>query len=369
MKIALLSGAIKNSGDFLIVKRSKELIKYVYPNCEIIEFNRNKTLSNELKSFNKCDIAIFAGGPGYLPNLYPDVIPLVSDLDLLKPKLFSLGMGWYGSDSSNDSIYNYKFSEQTIRLLKRIEKDSKILGCRDWISVKILKNNGFKNVIMTGCPAWYNINENMKDIRWKEKIKKICISDPADMRNIKQAYELVSFIKQKYPDAEIKFMFHRGYKQDLNTTNEISEKLNRLKEYMEGIGIICVDMSYGADKFKEYDKCDLHVGYRVHAHIYNLSIKNRSILIEEDGRGAGVNEALGLQSIKSYQIDIGKKSLLFKKKKEINRNKFLMKILDDYLFQLENSNFLQIKNAIKNMENYYKYMINHIKSIKEVIGK
>ena len=35
MKIALLHGALINSGDFLIAQRSKELLKYVYPDAII----------------------------------------------------------------------------------------------------------------------------------------------------------------------------------------------------------------------------------------------------------------------------------------------------------------------------------------------
>jgi len=50
----------------------------------------------------------------------------------------------------------------------------------------------------------------------------------------------------------------------------------------------------GLDKFKAlYDLTDLHVGYRVHAHIYSLSQQSASILINEDTRGVGQVTALG----------------------------------------------------------------------------
>ena len=41
-------------------------------------------------------------------------------------------------------------------------------------------------------------------------------------------YDLITKKKhgEALTDAEIKFMFHRGYKQDLNTTNDISDVSN-----------------------------------------------------------------------------------------------------------------------------------------------
>lgn len=59
------------------------------------------------------------------------------------------------------------------------------------------------------------------------------------------------------------------------------------------------DISGSADGFLIYDNCDLHVGFRVHAHIYNLSKRNKTLLLNEDFRGFAVNETLGF-----YQIDI-----------------------------------------------------------------
>lgn len=44
MKFSLLSGAYKNAGDFLIENRTKQLLNYVYPNCEINTYFRNKEL-------------------------------------------------------------------------------------------------------------------------------------------------------------------------------------------------------------------------------------------------------------------------------------------------------------------------------------
>ena len=44
-----------------------------------------------------------------------------------------------------------------------------------------------------------------------------------------------------------------------------------------------IDVSYDEKKIDMYLDFDLHIGYRVHAHIYFLSKSKPSILLHEDG--------------------------------------------------------------------------------------
>ena len=90
MKFSILSGAYVNAGDFLIVDRTIQLLKNVYPDCEIIIYERRKNLENDLKEINKSDALILAGGPAYLPNVYPETIPLVDDLDRITTKIVAI---------------------------------------------------------------------------------------------------------------------------------------------------------------------------------------------------------------------------------------------------------------------------------------
>ena len=94
MKIALLSGAVKNAGDFLITKRSIELLLDVLPNVHITTYIRNSVLSaGQVEEINGMDSIIIAGGPYYKWDLYPQSMPLVNDLSELKPKVFMMGGG------------------------------------------------------------------------------------------------------------------------------------------------------------------------------------------------------------------------------------------------------------------------------------
>lgn len=58
MKIAVLHGAIINAGDFLIKNRAISLLKYFYPDSEIVEYYRNQSLEEKLPEINACDLPV-----------------------------------------------------------------------------------------------------------------------------------------------------------------------------------------------------------------------------------------------------------------------------------------------------------------------
>ena len=178
MKIALLSGASKNAGDFLIVQRSKELLSYFVKDAQIKEYDRSQKLDSQIDDINSNDVLVFAGGPAYISSMYPQKLPLVEDLNKIKIPFFALAMGWKGQADLPSTIFNYNFTNSSMKLLKRFEMDGFGLGCRDYFSQNVLRRAGITDTTMTGCVAWYDlkcINEN-KIVNKGKKIKNIYIS-------------------------------------------------------------------------------------------------------------------------------------------------------------------------------------------------
>ena len=373
MKFAILSGAYKNAGDFLIVDRTKKLIADIYPDAELVTYMRNKPLEEHLPEINSCDRLIMAGGPAYMPDAYPSQIPLTENLDDIKIPICGVGMGWYGRFSVEQAVMDYGFSDKTRQLLDRLSRDG-ILTCRDYYTVRALEKNGYK-ALMTGCPAWYDI-ENAEKTTLRDGInipyKKICISDPGNVTNVNQALVVTEFIKSRYKDAEIHFVFHRGIKADEWTSTEMGESYTWLNDRLQKLGIIVHDISYSPNGFSVYDDCDLHIGFRVHAHIYNLSKRNISVLIEEDGRGAGVNQALGLIPLPAYDVyaagalyggGIVNKGLRFiHRRKYGKQNNMLLSTLESILTVLETNDYRIMLSAYSTMTMYYHVMRKYIES-------
>lgn len=372
LKFAMMSGALKNAGDFLIVKRSEELIKHVYPNAELSFFNRCTSLEQYLEEINGMNAMIFCGGPAYLPQLYPQVFPLVPDLNRIQVPMFALGLGWFGTSYTNKAVYNYRFTDSTVGLLKRIESDTKILGCRDWYSVNVLRNNGIWSGKMTGCPAWYNlvfVNQQTFTSANPYDVKKVCISDPANADYLENMVDIAAYVRQIFPKAEIKIVFHRGMKVDSYTDERTAQMIQKAVTECESLGAHCVDISYGENGFAVYDDCDLHLGFRVHAHIYNLSHRNISVLVEEDGRGSGVNKALGLENIAAYDLGVKANNDGERVINTVGKvpNRYLLQMIDDYVNNLYQTDFMQIKNAYGLMQKYFNIMEKHVESLSKYL--
>lgn len=193
---------------------------------------------------------------------------------------------------------------------------------------------------MTGCPAWYRLDliENLH-LREKNFLTNpepvIMVSDPAFPQNVNYMRVVLKTIHTAYPDARIKVLLHRGI-TDYNKW--MISKLSQLKMHYE-----IENISGSSEGFKQYDSCDLHVGFRVHAHIYNLSMGTPSILINEDARGNGVNDALGIRNV---SID-----------------KYLDKQLMDYFHYLEETNLYQYIRSCEAIRFYYVAMQKYIKEI------
>lgn len=297
MRIALLSGADKNAGDFLIVHRSKQLLFALVNDCELVDFPRNKPLDSRLDELNECDAIVLAGGPGYVPDMYPGRFPLVGDLSRIKPPIFALGMGGY---TPTPKIGGIRFSESSRKLLDRIESDGFGLGCRDVLTQRLLQENGYVSALFTGCPAWFDLSKVdeahlLKSPRW-EDVQTIAVSDPAILRNVDSPKYLIEQLKKTFPDARVKLVFHRGWTNDEFSSPDLAKGQGSLAQWAESADVEPVDISYSHEGFAVYDECDLHVGYRVHAHLYNISQRKPSFLIEEDGRGYGANDALGFET-------------------------------------------------------------------------
>lgn len=123
LKIALLVGKIKNAGDYLIAERTKQLLKSVYPECEVNEYIRVYRLEPQLSSLNSNDIAVIAGGPALLSG--NNSLLALEDLSQITIPIFALGVGWFGADTKPDILYRYELSGANLELFKRIATDTK----------------------------------------------------------------------------------------------------------------------------------------------------------------------------------------------------------------------------------------------------
>ncbi|MCR5176340.1 MAG: hypothetical protein K6C05_05760, partial [Anaerovibrio sp.] len=134
---------------------------------------------------------------------------------------------------------------------------------------------------------------------------------------------------------------------------------NTIKDYLKNNNITFYDLSGSDVGFENYNDADLHIGFRVHSHIYSLSRRIPSILIEEDLRGYGINETLGLPHLLASDISCSSSN------SDFVPNQGLCTHLSDLIRYNCANNFARYKGVFQNMKDlYYLSYLNWVNLLK-----
>ena len=243
----LLSATFKNSGDFLIYERSKALLKaYAGVNGNHLAHISMRSLEPHLKAINQTQAIVICGGPGYQSGFYPQVYPLAKPVEKIKPPVFLLGLGWGGEPKGEPE--KFRFTKESVQTIKWIQEQTTYISCRDNITYNILKQHGFENVLMTGCPVWYDLDHMGQSFVPPTQLKKIVVTPPQETYLHPQCRELLSEVKKAFPNATRYCVFHRGIFPDKHTPWNQSRSLMPLAMYAKLLGYKVIDASYGTEK-------------------------------------------------------------------------------------------------------------------------
>ena len=358
-KILVASNAMTNGGDWLILKNTLGLIDNFLGKKSYINRNIEKA-EIDVESFQipLYDAIIIPGGPQLMNRLLERFIcPIVLEAMKEKKKIFLFGCGWYGSNDDSESLYGYEFSEESQKALTYIDENG-ILGCRDYGAFNLLKSKGYSNVMMTGCSVWYGKLDS--SVQKKQEIRKLVISDIGISKDkeyqdqqIQQFDKVLRFLKKKFSGVEKIFTFNNG----INT--KYSWEFNKgIQQILEREQIPYYDLSYGNDTFSVYDDCDLHIGYRVHSHLYSLSHGIPSVLICEDARGMGMNRTLGFPVIRANSCQ---------KQGGYESNPFILNELDSGINRLIENQAYEMERIRSLFQYYFNGTVtDYFKKIKQI---
>jgi hypothetical protein len=370
----VLTGAKKNVGDFLITERCCQLLKKHRPEHELFLLPHWESLEENIDIVNESSAIIINGGPGFQPHFYPGIYKLMPDLEDIKVPIIPMGLGWKGFPGDYLTLKNYKFSQSSMKALNRISNEVDFISCRDYLTKEVLKRNGINNVLMTGCPVWYDLASIGKKIKKPEKIKKVVFTPAQDSIYRDQTIKILYLLVNMFPDSELYCSFHRGLKADEFTTKADENNVIAIKRKADELGYNVVDASYDLDRIKFYDDCDLHVGYRVHANLYFLSKRKPSFLLHEDGRGRGVSESLNLRGIDAFErTSIGYmtdmlnipqiQGLSIKLLRGVKPSNYAVEILNDYILEELENGFARFSGVDRVIDVHYEAMTNFINNL------
>lgn len=164
------------------------------------------------------------------------------------------------------------------------------IGVRDIITKRALERQGF-SASLNGCPAWFSVpfSKKVQVQDFPARISKMVFSVPANDENVTSFVKIIKKFKEEMPEVQKFVSFNHGIDDD-HKNRWVFEQVKKLKYEV-------IDMSGSAANACLYDAIDVHIGYRVHSHIYFLSSGKPSFLIPEDSRGWGILETIRTPSI------------------------------------------------------------------------
>lgn len=303
-RYVILTGAKNNAGDFLIKYRALQLFAALRPDREVVDFDAWKPLDDkQVEIINESRALILTGGPALQPYMYPRIYPLVDNLDRIKVPILTMAIGWKGRTGTWDESYTYPLASRTIELLQRIESSGYFSSVRDYHTLSVLRNCGLERFLVTGCAALYSLEHIHKDFSPPAAPCRVSFSLGVSFLKSKRMGEvnrqLILALRDTFSDAGFTVVFHHATDRELyRHTHKPNMRLldgqRELIGWLEQQGIDWLDISGSADEMLEhYGQCDLHIGYRVHAHILMASLSKPTVLIAEDGRGTALREILG----------------------------------------------------------------------------
>jgi hypothetical protein len=287
--IVTLTGGLKNVGDFLIAERARALLAR-FVDAEQLDLPRRLPVTPRLDEVNRARAVICCGGPALAADLYPGIYPLAEPLERLAAPLVAFGLGWSGKPFRRPE--DFRFTERSQELLRRFHADGRVASVRDEITLDLLRRAGHPEAVMTGCPVWYDLESLGQPYRHAPEVRRLVFTTPASIRLARPTLAVMRLLAKRFPRAERICAFHRGIRPDRETSLHQGLGYLGLAAAAVALGYRVRDVSYDTARIAFYADCDLHVGFRVHAHLYFLSKRLASFLINEDGRGAGMAASL-----------------------------------------------------------------------------
>lgn len=286
--LVTITGAYKNAGDHLIGLRARKLLSQ-FVDEEIVNLDRKRPLDYEL--INSAQALVLTGGPALQPNIYPGIYDL--DLSRVTVPVVGLGLGWKAA--LGKSPEDFSFNERSEEFLQQLK--GSLISTRDDSSRELLKLKGFENLMMTGCPAWYDLEKIESTYATPSEIRSLVISTPAVPT--KQLLSLAKAVSKKYPSAKKVLLFQAGFESTHSTKSDrYTTEFKKLRFRLRLTGWRSVSAESDAERMMSVlSAADLHIGYRVHSHLFMLSQRKLSVLIAEDARGESQNKTLGLKNL------------------------------------------------------------------------
>ncbi|WP_353185329.1 polysaccharide pyruvyl transferase family protein [Parapedobacter lycopersici] len=272
-----------NLGDHIIMDAVDRIADALFVDDFVINMPTHVAIHpKDLPRLRHYDTAI-VGGTNLLKNntLYKSQWKVgLKDLSVLRHKVVLLGVGWWQYQDKPVSAYS--------RMMYRALFSKKYLhAVRDNYTLQKLHEIGIKNVVNTGCPTVWELDEPHCSQINPKKRDTVVTTITDYMRDPEKDGKMLEILKKHYQRV---FVWIQGSKD---------------RAYIESLA---TDIQYippklaAFDAFLEREACE-YIGTRLHAGIRALQKKRKAIIIGIDNRALEMRNDIGLPVLERQRVE------------------------------------------------------------------
>lgn len=273
-----------NLGDHIIMDAVNQISDELFMNDFVINVPTHFSIHlKDVHKLRKYDTAI-VGGTNLLKNstLRNSQWKIgVKDLFALRHKVVLLGVGWWQYQDKPVSAYSKM-------MYKSLFTKRYLHAVRDNYTLQKLGEIGVKNVVNTGCPTVWELDEpHCSQINPKKRDKVIAtITDY--MRDPEHDRRMFDILKKNYREVYVWIQGSKDRTYIESLTSDVRYIAPKLSAF---------------DAFLETESCE-YVGTRLHAGIRALQKKRKAIIIGIDNRALEMRNDIGLNVLERQRIDL-----------------------------------------------------------------
>lgn len=261
--------ASENLGDELIMERVEDHLRYIFDDPRLLRVQTHDRIGSPSYGLMKNSRHVFIGGSNLLSSsLFGDQQWKITFRDSIRvPNLILMGVGWR-QYQNRPGIYSKS-------LLKQILSSEYLHSVRDSHTKEMLESIGVDNVINTGCPTLWNINDNHSKHVPSGKSNNVIFTLTKYNKDKKDA-DFIDILRNKYENL---YFWPQGlgdynYLQSLTDTADITVVNPTIQRYSEFLDSHDID----------------YVGTRLHGGIHSIAHQNRTIILGLDNRAVEMGE-------------------------------------------------------------------------------
>ncbi len=298
-----------NIGDGFILYR---ILQLLHPHeCRHILTSRKNLSDDDIRKINATKGLILAG-----TNQLTDFFSIVPGLTLNQLSRIEVPIIPFAIGINGHRKQNMKMSNLTKTVLEEIHNRIKYSSWRCGLTIDYLVKHIPSiehKLLITGCPVIYDENL-LSGLPFSNKTGKIVVTVTERDDFWDREIKTIDFVARRFKDSEKILSLHQVF-EGPTMWNFVISFIGRRKIYRHKKKVMAL-RAYAKDKgfdifvpknveecWEFYKNCDMHIGSRLHAHLFFLSQAKRSFLTYVDERMTGFSRDLGFPLCDYHSFD------------------------------------------------------------------